>query len=109
MSWLQPSASEQSVTDYFTEMKRLQKELDRANEDIDDKLDRLNTISFDQVKLTQELADERARNTSLEDDLTRMTRRDERRLRRLEKVRCHRCHTHMDLRALNRVADGDER
>ncbi|KAI0318748.1 hypothetical protein OF83DRAFT_909610 [Amylostereum chailletii] len=108
MSWLQPSKTELSMSPYYSEIQRLQKELDRANENIDDKLDRLEDAGFGVVDLTQQLEDERARNTALEDDIARLHRREERRARRLEKARCTKCRSKVDLSGLNRAADGDE-
>ena len=100
---------EPSATDYATGIAHLQKELDRANEDIDEKLDRLWDAGFGVVELTQQLEDERARNFTLEEDVARLVRREERRVRRLEKARCPKCRSKVDLRSLNRAAEGDER
>ncbi|KAI0045417.1 hypothetical protein FA95DRAFT_1495451 [Auriscalpium vulgare] len=108
MSWLHPTMADGSTSQYLTEIQRLQQELDRANDDIDEKLDRLEQAGFGVVELTQQLDDERARMAVLDDDLARLERREGRRLRRLEKVRCTNCRTKMDLRSLNRAADGDE-
>ncbi|KAI0057426.1 hypothetical protein BV25DRAFT_1892643 [Artomyces pyxidatus] len=108
MSWLHPSISDPSTTPYLAEIQRLQQELDRANDSIDEKLDRLENAGFGVVELRQQLDDERARNINLEEDLARLERREERRLRRLEKARCMKCRSKVDLRGLNRAAEGDE-
>ena len=80
MSWLHPSTSTDiSTSPYFAEIKRLQSELDKANEEIDEKLDRLNDVRFDSVKLTQQLEEERQRGAALEDEVARMGRKEERR------------------------------
>jgi uncharacterized protein (UPF0335 family) len=109
MSWLHTSTQDHNGSAYLDEIRRLQVELDRANEDIDAKLDRLNSVGFDAVAVRQQLVDERQRCTALEDDLARQARRDERRLHRLEKARCTQCRAKIDLSGLNRAAEGDER
>ncbi|KAI0036219.1 hypothetical protein K488DRAFT_82325 [Vararia minispora EC-137] len=109
LTWLHPStSSEKSLSDYLAKIRDLQVQLDQANEDIDEKLDRLNNVNFEGVMLRQQLADERAKTLSLEDDLARQARRDERRMRRLEKARCTQCHAKIDLRSLNSTAIDNE-
>ena len=109
MTWLRSSPSDPSVAPYIAEIQRLERELGRANESIDEKLDRLENAGFGNVELEMRLNDERARTTVLEEDVARLDRREERRLRRLTKAKCPHCRQRMDLRSLNRVADGDER
>jgi len=94
---------------YVSEIRRLQTELDKANDDIDEQLDRLRDLGLDATDVRRQLTDARSKCRSLEDDLARQSRRDERRLRRLEKARCTHCHAKIDLRSLNRDAAGDER
>ncbi|KAI0255954.1 hypothetical protein BJV78DRAFT_1279159 [Lactifluus subvellereus] len=108
MSWLHLSSSDPSVAPYIAEIQRLERELGRANESIDEKLDRLEHAGFGNVELEMRLNDERARAVALEEDIARLDRREERRLRRLSKVKCPHCHQRADLRSLNRVVDGDE-
>ncbi|KAI9451888.1 hypothetical protein F5148DRAFT_1378754 [Russula earlei] len=108
MSWLHASPSDPSVAPYIAEIQRLERELGRANESIDEKLDRLENAGFGNVELEMRLDDERAKTAALEEDVARLDRREERRLRRLGKAKCPRCRHHVDLRGLNRVADGDE-
>jgi hypothetical protein len=109
MSWLHPSPSDPSVALYIAEIQRLEKELGRANESIDEKLDRLEHAGFGNVDLEVRLNDECARTTALEEAIARLDRREERRLRRLSKAKCPHCRQRADLRSLNRVVDGDER
>ena len=110
MSWLHMSPSDpSSVAQYVVEIQRLEMELGRANESIDEKLDRLEHAGFGNVELETRLNDERAKTAALEEDIARLDRREERRLRRLAKAKCPHCRHHVDLRGLNRVGDGDER
>jgi chromosome segregation ATPase len=109
MSWLSLSPSDPSVAPYIAEIQRLERELGRANESIDEKLDRLENVGFGNVELEVYLNDERARTAALEEDIARLDRREERRLRRLAKAKCPRCRQTVDLRSLNRLGDGDER
>ncbi|KAI0288447.1 hypothetical protein BC826DRAFT_1093036 [Russula brevipes] len=108
MSWLSLSPSDPSVAPYIAEIQRLERELGRANESIDEKLDRLENAGFGNVELEVYLNDERARTAALEEDIARLDRREERRLRRLAKAKCPRCRQTVDLRGLNRLGDGDE-
>lgn len=110
MSWLHMSPSDpSSVAQYIAEIQRLEVELGRANESIDEKLDRLERAGFGNVELEMRLNDERAKTAALEEDVARLDRREERRLRRLAKAKCPHCRHHVDLRGLNRIGDGDER
>lgn len=109
MSWLRMSPSDQPVAPYIAEIQRLEMELGRANESIDEKLDRLENAGFGNVELEMRLNDERAKTAALEEDIARLDRREERRLRRLAKARCPRCRQNVDLRSLNRVGDEEER
>jgi hypothetical protein len=109
MSWLQMSPADPSVAPYIAEIQRLERELGRANESIDEKLDRLENAGFGNVELEVHLNDERAKAAALEEGIARLDRREERRLRRLAKAKCPHCRHHVDLRGLNRVGDGDER
>jgi hypothetical protein len=109
MSWLRMSPSDQSVAPYVAEIQRLERELGRANESIDEKLDRLENAGFGNVELEMRLNDERVKTAALEEDIARLDRREERRLRRLAKARCPRCRQNVDLRSLNRVGDEEER
>jgi myosin protein heavy chain len=103
------SPSDQPVAPYIAEIQRLEMELGRANESIDEKLDRLENAGFGNVELEMRLNDERAKTAALEEDIARLDRREERRLRRLAKARCPRCRQNVDLRSLNRVGDEEER
>lgn len=95
-----------SVTPLVSEINRLQRELDRANESIDDKLDKLEDAGMGVVGLTKKLEDARAKIVALEDEIARLSRREERRARRLSRVRCQKCLVKVDLRHL---LQGDER
>jgi hypothetical protein len=75
----------------------LQRELERANESIDDKLDRLEEAGLGVVGLTKKLEDARSRISALEEEISRLSRRDDRRARRLERLRCRKCHIKLDI------------
>lgn len=93
----------------MAEIQRLQLELDRANESVDDKLDRLEDAGQGVIGLTKKLSSARAQISALEDELARLTRREERRLKRLERARCTKCRSTVDLRGIVMRADADER
>jgi chromosome segregation ATPase len=109
MSWLNNTTADPSVAPLLAEINRLQRELDRANESVDDKLDRLEDAGHGVIGLTRQLSDARAKIVVLEEQLARLGRRETRRLKRLERARCGKCRTKMDLRHLERAAVGDER
>ncbi|KAI0788909.1 hypothetical protein C8Q75DRAFT_879628 [Abortiporus biennis] len=108
LSWLQTTFNDASVAPLVQEIERLQNELDRANEDIDDKLDRLEDAGVGVISLTNQLEDAKAQILSLEEEIGRLARREERRTRRLEKARCQKCRTKVDLRGLIDRAALDE-
>ena len=93
----------------IAEINRLQRELDLANESIDDKLDKLEDAGLGVVGLTKKLEDARAKIVALEDEIARLSRREDRRNRRLERARCQKCHTKVDLRSENAADEVDER
>jgi predicted nucleic acid-binding Zn-ribbon protein len=88
------------------EISRLQRELDRANESIDDKLDKLQDAGLGVVGLTKKLEDARATMTALEDEISRLSRKEDRLVHRMERIRCHKCHIKVDVRP---AAYADER
>ncbi|KAI0692519.1 hypothetical protein BC835DRAFT_1508673 [Cytidiella melzeri] len=108
LSWLQSTMHDATAAPLVAEIERLQSELERANESIDEKLDRLEDAGLGAVSLTNQLEDARAKIISLEDDVARLERREERRIRRLEKLRCQKCHIKVDTRALQQRSTGDE-
>jgi len=109
MSWLNNSAADPTVSPLITEITRLQRELDRANESIDDKLDKLEDAGLGVVGLTKKLEDARSRIIALEDEVARLSRREDRRVRRLERARCQKCHLKVDLRSVNAYVEAEER
>ena len=90
---------------FSSEIARLRQELERANQSIDEKLERIEDAGMDVIDLTRKVEDGRARIASLEDDITRLSRKDDRRTRRLRKMRCGKCRTKIDVRSI----DADER
>jgi myosin protein heavy chain len=93
----------------LAEISRLQKELDQANESIDDKLDKLEEAGLGVVQLTKLLQDARARITGMEGEIAALRRKDAMRLRRMHKIRCAKCHSTMDVSALSRWLDQDDK
>ena len=55
MSWLHMSPSDLSAAPYIAEIQRLERELGRANDSIDEKLDRLEHAGFGNVELEMRL------------------------------------------------------
>ncbi|KAJ6581666.1 hypothetical protein B0H19DRAFT_929437 [Mycena capillaripes] len=107
MSWLNNTTADGTVSPLLAEINRLQRDLDRANESIDDKLDRLEDAGLGVVGLTKRLEDARAKIVGLEEEIARLSRKEQRRVHRLERARCQKCLTKVDLRSVIR-ADGDE-
>ncbi|KAH9951077.1 hypothetical protein B0H21DRAFT_855438 [Amylocystis lapponica] len=108
LSWLQNTVHDPTVSPLVAEIARLQRELDRANESIDEKLDKLEDAGVGAVDLAQQVDDARARIVALEDELARLSRKEDRRIRRLQKAKCWKCHAKVDLRSLQRAMDNDE-
>ncbi len=90
-------------------IEQLQHELDKANESIDDKLDRLEDAGHGVVSLTNQLQDARDRVISLENEVARLGRREERKNQRLERLRCGKCGVKVDTREFQQRPVGDER
>ncbi|KAF7370481.1 PACT-coil-coil domain-containing protein [Mycena sanguinolenta] len=107
MSWLHNTSADGSVSPLLGEIARLQRELDRANESIDNKLDKLEDAGLGVVGLTKRLEDARAKIVALEEEIARLSRKEQRRVHRLERARCQKCLTKVDLRSIIR-AEGDE-
>ncbi|KAJ7879992.1 hypothetical protein B0H14DRAFT_2708159 [Mycena olivaceomarginata] len=107
MSWLHNTTADGSVSPLLAEITRLQRELDRANESIDDKLDKLEDAGLGVVGLTKRLEDARAKIVALEEEIARLSRKEQRRTHRLERIRCQKCLTKVDLRNIIR-AEADE-
>ncbi|KAF8639093.1 hypothetical protein AX17_001738 [Amanita inopinata Kibby_2008] len=99
LSWLN-STSDPSFSPLLAEITRLQRELDRANESIDDKLDKLEDAGLGVVGLTRKLEDARAKIVALEDEIARLTRKEDRLVHRMERIRCHKCHVNVDVHAM---------
>lgn len=109
MSWLNSTAADPAASPLIAEISRLHRELDRANQSIDDKLDKLEDAGLGVVGLTKKLEDARARISALEDEIARLSRREDRRVRRLERARCQKCNTRVDLRNALRQSENDQR
>ncbi|KAH7915256.1 hypothetical protein BJ138DRAFT_1055109 [Hygrophoropsis aurantiaca] len=108
LSWLNNTTADPSVSPLLSEIARLQSELDRANESIDDKLDKLEDAGQGVVGLTRSLEDARMQISILENELSKLQRRDERRTRRLEKLRCRKCLVKIDTTSVTKMVDADE-
>ena len=103
-SWLNATMND-PTSPFFSEIARLRQELERANQSIDEKLERIEEAGMDVVSLTRKVEDGRARIATLEDEIDRLSRKDDRRTRRLQKMRCWKCRTKIDARSI----DADER
>lgn len=106
MSWLNNTTSDPSISPLVAEIGRLQRELDSANESIDDKLDKLEDAGLGVVGLTKKLEDARSKISRLEDEIARISRKEERYMRRFSRMRCQKCNIKVDLRKLTQL---DER
>ena len=107
LSWLQSTGNDATAAPLIAEIERLQAELERANESIDEKLDRLEDAGLGVVGLTNQLEGARERITGLEDEVGRLSRREERRMRRLQKLRCQKCLIKVDVHSLQRSSVDD--
>jgi len=103
-SWLNATMND-PTSPFFSEIARLRQELERANQSIDEKLERIEEAGMDVISLTRQLGDGRTRIAALEDEIDRLSRKDDRRTRRLQKMRCRKCRTKIDARSI----DADER
>ena len=66
---------EATLSPLVAEIERLQQELERANELIDNKLDRLEDAGVDVISLTAQLEDAKAKILALEDEVSRLERK----------------------------------
>ncbi|KAF5351346.1 hypothetical protein D9758_008042 [Tetrapyrgos nigripes] len=107
LSWLNTTMGDHSVSPLVAEISRLQRELDKANESIDDKIDQLEDAGLGIVGMTKNFEDARAKIRALEDEIARLSRKEERRLNRLGRARCQKCRTKVDLRGLIHVSDDE--
>ena len=103
-SWLNATMND-PTSPFFSEVARLRQELERANQSIDEKLERIEEAGMDVVSLTRQVEVGRTRIAALEDEADRLSRKDDRRTRRLQKMRCGKCRTKIDARSI----DADER
>src|SRR5215471_13278187 len=109
MSWLNNTSADPTISPLIAEISRLQRELDRANESVDDKLDKLEEAGLGVVGLTSKLEDARSRIVSLEEEIARLSRREDRRVRRLERARCQKCNIKLNLKGLTVLDLNDDR
>lgn len=87
----------------------MQTELDRANENIDQKLNELEDAGVGVIGLTRSLEDAREQLALSEREIARLKNREERRLHRLQRLRCHRCLVKIETGKLQRIYDADGR
>ncbi|KAG5654174.1 hypothetical protein H0H81_006556 [Sphagnurus paluster] len=103
MSWLNSPTNDPTISPLIAEIHRLQRELDIANDSIDDKLDKLEDAGLGVVGLTKKLEDARAKISALEDEIARLTRREERRVRTMERARCQKCRVKVNFANLTQL------
>ncbi|KAG2345767.1 hypothetical protein BDR05DRAFT_960035 [Suillus weaverae] len=108
LSWLNNTTGDASVSPLLSEIARLQTELDRANDNIDQKLDELEDAGLGVVSLTRELELARSKISQMENEMGRLQRREDRRLHRLQRLRCQKCMVKVDTSTLQRFYDADE-
>ncbi|KAG1881054.1 hypothetical protein F4604DRAFT_1992869 [Suillus subluteus] len=108
LSWLNNTTGDASVSPLLNEIARLQTELDRANDSIDQKLDELEDAGLGVVSLTRDLELARSKISQMENEMGRLERREERRLHRLQRLRCQKCMVKVDTSTLQRFYDADE-
>ena len=87
----------------------LERELAHANESVDDKIDKLEEVGHGVVVLNTKLGDALTQVGVLENEVARLERKEERRTKRMKKVKCLKCGGGLDLSAVFRVGDGDQR
>jgi chromosome segregation ATPase len=79
-------------SDYLRQISLLERELAHANENVDDKIDKLEEYGRGVVSLTDKLADAETRITFLDGEVKRLERREERRAYKARKgVTCPGC------------------
>ncbi|RDB15355.1 Spindle pole body protein pcp1 [Hypsizygus marmoreus] len=105
LSWLNNTTADPTVAPLIAEIHRLQQELDRANESIDNKFDELEVAGHGVVGLTKRLEDARSKISTLEEEIARLTRREDRRLRCLERTRCQKCRAKVNFSALAQMEE----
>ncbi|OAX40162.1 hypothetical protein K503DRAFT_738032 [Rhizopogon vinicolor AM-OR11-026] len=108
LTWLNNTTGDASASPLLAEIARLQAELDRANDSIDEKLDELEDAGLGVVSLTRDLEDARSKISQLENEMTRLQRREERQLHRLERLRCQKCLVKVVTSQLQQLYDADE-
>lgn len=97
-----------SVSPLLGKIEQLQRDLDRANASIDDKLDRLEDAGLGVVELTKKLEDARQRIRELEEEVARMKRKEARSAQKLANIRCGDCDAKIDFSS-NSILVGDQR
>ena len=113
MSWLNQTTFANGggaeASPYARQIAVLERELAHANESVDDKIDKLEEVGHGVVMLNTKLGDALAHVGVLENEVARLERREERRTKRMKKVKCLRCGGGLDLSAVFRIGDGDQR
>ncbi|KAH8833076.1 hypothetical protein DL96DRAFT_1523381 [Flagelloscypha sp. PMI_526] len=96
MSWLNTTGIDPTTSHLHAKISQLQRDLDIANEQIDDRVDRLNDAGITNVVLIQKLDDARSKVTALEEELARLARTESRRHHQLQRMRCQKCRMKID-------------
>ncbi|GJJ11416.1 hypothetical protein Clacol_005649 [Clathrus columnatus] len=108
LSWLQDKTSLPDAGPLLAQIQTLQEELHVANDNIDQKVNKLEEAGMGIISLTEKLEDARTRTTTLEDEVGRLVRRDERRTRRLERANCKECGVKIDVAGIMGVDDNEQ-
>ena len=112
MSWLNQTTFANGGTEaspYVRQIAALERELAHANESVDDKIDKLEEVGHGVVVLNTKLGDALTRVGVLENEVGRLERKEERRTKRMKKVKCLKCGGGLDLSAVFRIGDEDQR
>lgn len=112
MSWLNQTTFANGgaeASPYVRQIAALERELAHANESVDDKIDKLEEVGHGVVVLNTKLGDALTRVGVLENEVGRLERKEERRTKRMKKVKCLKCGGGLDLSAVFRIGDEDQR
>jgi len=105
-SWLQ-SANGLDESHYLRQISLLERELAHANENVDDKIDKLEEYGRGVVGLTDKLADAETRINFLDGEVKRLQRREERRMLKARKgTSCSVCGSGVELMTV--LGSGDQ-
>ncbi|KAG8774532.1 hypothetical protein FRC20_005346, partial [Serendipita sp. 405] len=105
LSWLQTTQHPEE-SPYLRQISMLERELAHANENVDDKIDKLEEYGRGVLGLTNKLVGAESRVEFLQGEVKRLERRENRRARRaLKGVACHNCGDTIELQSVLGLGD----